>query len=323
MIQRTFGIIIPVEKISPGLSKTIRSLVAQTQENFHIYLILTTLSQKAIPKTTVVTLPQSKNNPALKRNYGLSLSQHQYLLFLDDDIILPPYWLEEALKNLKQKNVSAAVGPLLTSPDSSIWKQISGYIWESKLMSLRFSPQKTNYQQITNVYDYPCAALAIKTSDFIACGGFNENLYPGEDTKLCLDITEKLKKKILYDPSLIAFHDRKAFPMKFLRQISTYATQRGVFVRKYPQTSLHPIYFLPLLFSLYVFSSAFFLFLGMYKIYMIIPLLLYIILLTIDFLHTYARSKNIFVSITTCGGIIISHFIYGIFFLRGLIKRGE
>ena len=87
--------------------------------------------------------------------------------------------------------------------------------------------------------------LAVRKADFLKVGGYDSEFWPGEDTKLCLDLTQKLHKKIIYEPKAIVFHHRRPLMKPHLHQNGNFGLHRGFFAKVLPQTSRRPIYFLP------------------------------------------------------------------------------
>ncbi|MBU1322752.1 glycosyl transferase, partial [Patescibacteria group bacterium] len=143
------------------------------------------------------------------------------------------------------------------------------------------------------VDDYPTFNFLVKKKDFLAVNGFNTQFWPGEDTKLCLDLTHKLGKKILYHPDILVFHHRRPIFLPHLSQISRYGFQRGRFVRLFPQTSLRPAYFLPLLLPI------------------IFPFYFLALFYTALIHHSLLLAPAIF----------LTHLTYAIFFLKGLVTK--
>jgi GT2 family glycosyltransferase len=111
----------------------------------------------------------------------------------------------------------------------------------------RNSIQKRRY-----VDDYPTVNLIINKDDFNKVNGFDEQYWPGEDTILCLKLTKELNKKILYSPMIKVFHHRREAIIPHLQQIKRYAIHRGLFAKKFPQTSFRIGYLIPSLFTLYI-----------------------------------------------------------------------
>jgi hypothetical protein len=147
-------------------------------------------------------------------------------------------------------------------------------------------------------------------------GGFNTNFWPGEDTKLCLDIVYKLKKKIIYDPNALVYHHRREVFAGHLKQIASYALHRGYFVKKYPETSFKLSYFIPSLFLIglaggFILSQIFLPF----RIVYFSVILLYTVLA----LGTSLSHKLHLIPVVTLG-IILTHLTYGFYFLKGLIS---
>ena len=59
-----------------------------------------------------------------------------------------------------------------------------------------------------------------------------------------------MKKKIVYDPDAAVFHHRRELFGPHLKQIRNYAFNRGLFARRFPETSRKIAYFIPSLFVL-------------------------------------------------------------------------
>jgi len=160
-------------------------------------------------------------------------------------------------------------------------------------------------------------------------GGFDTEYWPGEDTKLCLEITKKLNMKILYIPDVLVYHHRRELFRSHLKQIWSYAVHRGFFAKKFPETSLKLSYFLP---SILVASLAIGIPLSIIDIVIGIPFTIgnydlstlfsfpisaYILISLIPAVKTKSLRMAIFVIL----GIIFTHIFYGIGFLRGLLAR--
>ena len=320
MKHETFLIVIPCEEVTPSLKKTLTSIHQQTYTHWQVIAILTQGTEKKLSKVTFIVDQKTLGNPSQKRNYTLKYRHFDYVLFLDDDVVLDRYFIEKAIVSLKQKNVSAVVGPLITPISSPFWEKISDRIWESELLSLKYSPQKDRFNKETFVSDYSCAALVMKLSDFKKIGGFSEKFFPGEDTKLCLDITQKLGKKIIRSEKMIAYHRRRPFPFGFLRQISHYGFQRGRFAILFPQTSLHVIYLVSFLSVAYGMGIVISLLVKKYPFFwMWLPFPVYLFLLSREVAIVYAKEKKIGLALFAGTGIFLTHIVYGIQFGRGVV----
>ena len=260
-------------------------------------------------------IPTGPVRPSDKRDIALKYAKGQILAFLDDDAFPVKDWLNKALADFSDPDVAAVGGPAVTPAADTLKQKASGAVYASMLMSgqyrYRYAPGKRR-----QVDDYPSCNLLVRKSVMQELGGFNTQFWPGEDTKLCLDITKKLKKKIIYDPDVLVFHHRRPVFLAHLKQIASYALRRGYFVKKYPETSLKPGYFLPTLFVLAAaFSGLICLIFPAFKTPYFLGLSLYLLLVFI-----FSLSKDLRLIIPVFIGIIFSHITYGIFFLKGLLS---
>jgi GT2 family glycosyltransferase len=167
------------------------------------------------------------------------------------------------------------------------------------------------------VDDFPTVNLSVRKEVFSEVGGFDTSFWPGEDTKLCLDIVHGLGKKILYEPNAIVYHHRRNVFKPHIKQISSYALHRGYFVKKYPQTSMKPGYFIPSFFFLYLLTAAF---LSYQYPVVLSPLILYLILLVLTVSGIVYRHRNFSLGLLTGAAIFLTHVFYGFYFIKGLLS---
>lgn len=269
----------------------------------------------------IITDKISKNsNPAVKRNLGAKQAVGKYLAFLDDDSYPDENWLKNAQKILSTNlNVAAVCGPCLTPSSDDIFQKASGLVWSSWLGSGGAGVYRNSIQSRRLVDDFPSVNLIIKKTDFSAVGGYQVKYWPGEDTLICLDITQKLKRGIIYDPSIMVFHHRRRVFIPHLQQITRYAIHRGQFAKKFPANSRRLGYFLPSLFFLYLISLPLISRLSQLTFY---PLWLYFLLLLITFVSFFTLKKqNLATSILATTTIPLTHIYYGALFLLGFFKK--
>lgn len=294
-----FSVIIPVRKPTAHLKETIASLKQQSCKSFEVLIITDQVSGIV--------------SPAAKRNLGAKRAKGRYLAFLDDDSYPSRDWLLNAKKYFA-KNIAAVCGPCITPPNDDIFRQASGLVWSSFLGSGGAGSYRNTIGRPQLVDDYPSVNLIVKKTDFTKAGGFNTHHWPGEDTILCLDLTHKLHRKILYHPGVRVFHHRRPVLIPHLQQIARYAVHRGLFAKIYPQTSFRLGYILPSLFLIYLLLLPF-----LPKIFFI-PLIIYSFLLLATFL-IFISKNNLTVSALAAITIPITHLCYGAFFIYGLLKK--
>jgi len=261
-------------------------------------------------------IPTGRVSPSQKRDIAMGYATGKILAFIDDDAYPTEDWLSYALENFKDENVAAVGGPAVTPQEDNIRQEASGIIYSSFLVSgkfiYRYLPKKKQ-----EVDDYPSCNFLVLRSVMQELGGFNTNFWPGEDTKLCLDITKHLGKKIIYDPRVLVYHHRRPVFLAHLRQVANYALHRGYFAKKYPGTSLKLAYFIPTLFLFALIGGAILsLILTPIRIIYYLGLLLYLISVSIASIH-----KDLRLIPLVFFGIILTHLSYGFYFLRGLISK--
>ena len=254
--------------------------------------------------------------PAKKRDLGVAHAKGEILAFLDDDAYPDKNWLVHAMGHFQDSEVAAVAGPAVTPATDSIRQKASGEVYSSLLVSggygYRYYPKRQR-----EVDDYPSCNFLVRKSVMEEIGGFNTDFWPGEDTKLCLEITKKLRKKIIYDPQVLVFHHRRPLFIPHLKQIASYALHRGFFVKKYPETSLRAAYFIPSIFlvtimlggSLSLFSP------GTRSLYMF-GLLCYC---AIVFFAAVRKNPRLIPYVFL--GIVLTHLAYGAYFIKGLCAK--
>lgn len=313
MPDYTISILIPVRTINPYLRQCLDSCL-QLDYPFYEIIILPDEIFAGFESPKIKIIPTGPIDPAGKRDMGAAQAKGDILAFLDDDTYPPSGWLKNAAKNFDNLEIAAVGGPAITPKEDSLYQQASGLVFSSWAMGgkyvYRYLPRKIRF-----VDDYPSCNFLIRKLTFLEIGGFKTTSWPGEDTILCLEITKKLKKKIIYDPRVLVYHHRRNLFSSHLRQIANYALHRGYFVKKFPETSMRLAYFLPSLWvSFLVLGALAWPFWPKFRFFYFGLIILYFIIVL-----TSSLNKKIKLTYLVFFGIILSHIIYGINFLKGLI----
>lgn len=159
-------------------------------------------------------------------------------------------------------------------------------------------------------------------------GGFNKNYWPGEDSKLCNDLVYKEKGKILYDSRVLVYHHRRNRLIDFLYQHANYGFHRGAFFAHGDRNSRQLTYLIPTFFIFYIFLIVIYLlFTKNLPSIFYLPSSLYLLVLIYIFITSFTDTKNFLVAFTAPFVLFLTHFIYGIMFLKGfltgLIKKDK
>lgn len=321
-----FSIIIPVQKINDYIHETCGKLVNLKNKNFEILIFPDELEEnnsELEKKLKAKIISTGKVSPAVKRDLALKYARGEYLAFIDDDAYPNEEWLDIAEKYLPDENVAAVGGPQLTPAGDSFWQKVSGAMFLSPLSGsaiIRFWPGK----KIKEVEDWPTVNFIIKKTDFEKVGGFGSAYWPGEDTKICLEIIKKLRKKILYIPELIVYHHRRVGIKRHLKQTGSYGLHRGFFAKKFPETSRKLMYFIPSVFVIFLVTG------GLASAYTdwalklyLLGIAVYLAAILFSTLAIWQKTKNLLVSIATIPYLISFHIWYGIRFIQGFVFTTE
>lgn len=323
------SIIIPVKRINEYINESICHIFNLDYDNFEVLILPDDgdLSQIKVPteklRGKVKVISTGPLGPAEKRDMGAKQANGNILAFLDDDAYPREDWLKNTMRHFERPEISAVGGPAVTPKDDSFWQRVSGAVYLSPLgggKPDRYWPGKKCYF----IDDWPSVNLFVRKNDFEKAGGFDSQYWPGEDTKLCLDLTHKLNKKIIYDPNVFVWHHRRSGFFKHLKQISRYGLHRGYFAKKYPETSFKVKYFLPSLFLLFLFFAP----LSYSKNFVLsslfsVGLSIYVLGLIYSFVIILFRERNVFVSLLALLYIFFTHLVYGFQFLKGFVYTRE
>jgi cellulose synthase/poly-beta-1,6-N-acetylglucosamine synthase-like glycosyltransferase len=316
--KKGVSIIIPVKRINNYIRESVSHILKLDYDEFEIIILPDEADTEVFSETRIIAT--GPVGPAEKRDIGSKNAKGEILAFLDDDAYPRSDWLKNAVRHFENPDIGAIGGPAVTPADDSIWQKASGAVFASWLASgkydYRYIPRNSR-----EVDDYPSVNLIVKKDIFNKAGGFDSNYWPGEDTKLCLDITKKLGKKIIYDPDVLVYHHRRPLFLSHLRQVSRYAFHRGYFAKILPETSLRFGYFVPSLFFLGLFLGGILSAVhnAIFLLYITI-LLMYIVMLLGTAMLITLREKDIFIGTLAVPGIFLTHLVYGYNFIKGLLE---
>jgi len=318
MVKRVkVSVVIPLESKSNYLFEALASYQQQTYTNFEV--IVSSNTEFKV-KQKFVKLIVDKNlvgDPSSKRNKVIKYGAGDIIIFNDDDVFVPPRYLERVVKQFENPEVYGAGGPLLTPPSDDLLKSAGGLVWESFVGSMGAGVFRSRKMKPRIVYDYPAANLIIRRDTFLELGGFEPGMYPGEDTKLCLLLSEKYNTGIYYNPNLYVYHHRRSLFKNHLQQVGRYGTQRGKFALSYPQTSFTLPYFIPSILLLYFLTLPWTV---NYSGIILIPGLLYLGVIIAESLM-FAYRKNILTATLMIPAVVATHMYYGYKFIVSFMNK--
>lgn len=180
--------------------------------------------------------------PGGARNFLLGDAQGEVLLFLDDDVVVEPH-LFRHLADLvaAHPEVSVFGGPNVTPPRSSRFQTVQGAVLGSLVgagpVRRRYGPHPLG---AADERWFTLCNLAVRR---VAMRPFSDVLVCAEENEV-LDCLARDGHRMLYDPELVAYHDRRPTYGGFVRQMVKYGRGRGQLIVRRP-TSLRPAFLAP------------------------------------------------------------------------------
>jgi glycosyltransferase involved in cell wall biosynthesis len=329
MIHQKVSIIIPAKTITNYIREAIPYLLTLDYPNYEIIIITDKLESS--PWDSVQIIASGAVGPAQKRDIGEKHAKGEYIALIDDDAYPRKDWLKNAVKHFKKDDVAAVCGPGITPTYVGLREKASGIISNSKLCWGNVTFRNEAEGDVREIDDYITANLIVRRSDYQKIGGFGSTYWPGEDTSFCLNIIEKLNKKILYDPKIVVSHHRRLPGKPYLKQVAGYGLHRGYFAKILPKTSLRLPYFIPSLFLVgclggltslglkLAFPNLYPQFLTSLVTIFSAILGLYFLLLLREFVKTLYRENSLWLALLVPPGIASVHLVYGARFLQGFL----
>ncbi len=180
--------------------------------------------------------------PGGARNFLLGDARGEVLLFLDDDVVVEPH-LFRHLADLVAAHPEVTVfgGPNVTPPRSSRFQTVQGAVLGSLVgagpVRRRYGPHP---QGVADERWFTLCNLAVRRA---AMRPFSDELVCAEEN----DVLAALARDghlMLYDPGLVAYHERRPTYAGFVRQMVKYGRGRGQLLQRRP-SSLRPAFLVP------------------------------------------------------------------------------
>ncbi|MDT7778283.1 MAG: hypothetical protein QOC99_795 [Acidobacteriota bacterium] len=142
-------------------------------------------------------------------NQGATVARGRYLVFLNNDTVVLPGWLDHLVETVERDERTGAVGSMFLYPDGRI-QEAGGVVW-SNGEALHYgwgkSPQDRRFTFAREVDYCSGASLLVRKNLFDRLGGFDRRYAPAyyEDTDLCMGV-RSLGYKVVYQPHSRLYH---------------------------------------------------------------------------------------------------------------------
>lgn len=239
MMAPKISVVIPTYNREEGLRRVLNSLLSQTIKDFEIIVVEdgSKVAEKIVSEFQnkikfMRYFWQENAGPAAARNLGIRQANAAIIAFTDDDMKLPPEWLEKLLDGFARHPEVSGVGGYMKAPNEVFIKsKFAQYEWF--VSHITYHADET---EKVGGFENPAGGtnnLAFKKDILNEVGGFDEN-FPvpaGEDADLKKRITDK-GYKLLYIP-LKAEHYQPYGLKRFIRQSYVRGIGTYYFVNKH------------------------------------------------------------------------------------------
>lgn len=315
-----YSIIIPVKAINNYIRQTVGVIAKIKRSDLEVIILPNELESNSTELSHLRIIETGRIGPAEKRDIGAVNSKGQILVFLDDDSYPNLDFLNYSDEYFRDDSVVALGGPGITPSEASFWERVSGSVFLSRFSGgapERYIPSG----KVREVDDWPSVNLMVRRKEFLEIGGFDTDHWPGEDSKLCLNLIVQTKKKILYVPNMAVWHHRREGLLRHLKQVGAYGLHRGFFARRGDKNSFKFKYFLPSLLLIYSFFLLGLMIIGVVgKDLMLLLLAPYFFALFLAWIDI-CKIEGIRIATLTLFYIIATHYYYGLRFIQGFVKK--
>ena len=196
--------------------------------------------QRRFPDASICSVDRA--HPGAARNLLVEQARGDLLLFLDDDVTVDPGLLRR-LQDLADRHPECDVfgGPNDTPPHSSRFQVVQGAVLASIVGS---GPVRRRYGahppgEADERFFILCN-LAVRRRVMVT---FSPDLLCAEENEMLAELAHR-GARMHYDPSLVAYHERRATFAGFARQMHKYGRGRGQVLVRRPGT-FRPAYLAP------------------------------------------------------------------------------
>ena len=259
-------------------------------------------------------LPGAARNPLIDRAQG------DLLLFLDDDVTVPPDLLRR-LADLAARHPEATVfgGPNETPPGSSRFQIIQGAVLSSLMgagpVGRRYGARHAG---AADERWFTLCNLAVRRRAMLP---FVSHLVCAEENALLAELRRR-GARMRYEPGLRVFHARRPSRRSFAQQMFKYGRGRGQLMARRPQT-VRAAYLAPSAWLLYLLALPVLLTAGVWPALVLAPAILYAFLLGISAGWIGFTLRRIAAVPLAFALLATIHFSYGAGVIRGLLSRGR
>lgn len=280
-------------------------------------IVLSSLKQVNYPLDSIEVFVAEGIQPSRQRNEAIKRARGEIIFFFDDDSIVDKELFNTAIDCYRNNQEIAAIGgPSLITDGNSLLEKSFACILTSIFGVFRI---RARYKAIGNTreateQDLILCNFSIRKAVLEKEGGFDERLYPNEETELIRRLISK-GYKLTYNPDIIVYRDVDKTLTAFCKRLFNYGCGRmeQIFIR--PSLS-NVLYFIPLIFLFYLCFIIF-----NHNLFFIIPILAYVVAAFTFGLLVSVKEKEYFLIIILPFLFFATHISYGLGLFWGFINK--
>lgn len=191
-------------------------------------LSLARLREVDYPADCLEVLVAEGRRPSRQRNRAAAQATGELLYFLDDDSLVSPHFIRQAVTHFDDSRVAVAGGPSLTPATDSPLQRAIGIALASPVGG---GGARNRYRSVgaarpTSERELILCNLAFRRQVFLDFGGLDERLYPNEENEL-MDRLLAAGWRLIHDPELAVRRSQRPTWRAFCRQFFGYGRGRG------------------------------------------------------------------------------------------------
>ncbi len=265
--------------------------------------------------------------PSKQRNECIKISSGNIVYFIDNDSIVEPNNILNALSIFENDDDVAIVGGPAVHSIKNISEEDINICLSSFLcvgpISARYTQKKGEPTACSDRSLILCN-MFVRKDVFDKIGYFNENLYPNEENEF-IDRVIQNGYKMIYHPDVVVVREPRENVAQYTRMLISYGVGRAEQMKE-SFLLKNIIFSAPMFFILYVLSIpivSIFILQNQYAIFYAIPLALYSILaISFSVRKSLKRKSHKIRSLLVMTAMFfLTHFCYGFGFAKGIIKN--
>jgi cellulose synthase/poly-beta-1,6-N-acetylglucosamine synthase-like glycosyltransferase len=306
-------IVIPTKNSEKDIDRCLRSIYNNEYPNYEVIIVDGGSQDRTVEIAKEYgssVLYEKVGTRAAAINVGAMEARGDYIAFTDADAVVDKCWLFNLLEAMKDPTIGAATGRQVVPENAPYFSKCLFKGWQTFLGGGTVHAMSNDRIKLV---DHPVGVNSIVAKNvFKQLGMISEDLVTAEDVELGYRIRTR-GYKILYVPDAVVFHYRIATPWKHFKHMFEYGRGRAQLFRKNPRT-IGVINLAPA--CVVIFLPTCLLIGWHYGVSLILPMAYFLLVLFLGLL----RGQGFKEKLGICYAVILSHFGYGIGFVRGLLS---